>query len=379
MSQKQQIIPIDKHSQGFKDRNNNNRSSQNQGGGSKNETQRVNSYTGNTIRTQEQKRKTVFKAVLDSPFNINWPEVSIKDQNEILDALCETLLIMKKPSKKRNKKIKVLEVESNDDEFNKNDTSSNKLEDISSIRSNICFGINEVTKHLERMTSPHPLISAIPNYQSNSSKKYQLLEMVFVCKADLLPQLYSHFPTLCSIAGDVLLVPLPFGASKRISDAVNFKRVSCIGVKINAPEFTNIYKMVKEKVKFVSTPWLNPLKPPENLLNQRKILEEEFTHSLSSNNSFKRKQVEMTYDKPKIKVEVASSSHATSSPSTFLFGQQPQIKIEPTSTQLKQTGFDYVPTRIKQLITTAPINKDQAREKRREKKLKYRQKKMNIN
>lgn len=144
---------------------------------------------------------------------------------------------MKKPSKKRNKKIKAfdkgIKVESNDDEFSKDDISSNKLENISSIRSNICFGINEVTKHLERMTNPHSLISANPNYQlSNSLMNYYLLEMVFVCKADLLPQLYSHFPTICNIAGDVLLVPLPSGASKRISDVVNFKRVSCIGVKV---------------------------------------------------------------------------------------------------------------------------------------------------
>jgi hypothetical protein len=147
-----------------------------------------------------------------------------------------TLSIMKKPSK-RNKKMKALDkavkAESNDDEFNKDDTSSNKLKDISSIRSNICIGINEVTKHLERMTNPHPLLTANPNDQlTNSLMKYHLLEMVFVCKADLLPQLYSHFPTICNIAGDVLLVPLPSGASKRISDVVNFKRVSCIGVKV---------------------------------------------------------------------------------------------------------------------------------------------------
>lgn len=76
MSQKQQIIPTDKRSQGFKGRglgnNNNNRSSQSQGRGNKSETPKVNTYTGNSIRTQEQKRKTVFKAVLDSPFNIGW-------------------------------------------------------------------------------------------------------------------------------------------------------------------------------------------------------------------------------------------------------------------------------------------------------------------
>jgi len=187
---------------------------------------------------------------------------------------------------------------------------------------------------------------------------------------------------MCNIAGDVLLVPLPSGASRRISDVMKFKRASCIGVKTNAPGFTRIYKMVKEKVKPVYAPWLNPLKPPENLLNERKIPEEEevkkekaeenFTYSSPSSYSFKYE------DEQKIKVEVASSSYETSSPSIFFFGQQPQVKIEPISTQLKPISIDYVPTQIKQLITTAPINKDQAREKRREKKLKYRQRKMNI-
>ena len=41
-------------------------------------------------------------------------------------------------------------------------------------------------------------------------------------------------------------------------------------IQINAQEFTKIYKIVKEKVKPVNAPWLNPLKPPENLLNERK-------------------------------------------------------------------------------------------------------------
>ena len=68
MSQKQQATPA---CQGSKKGNNNSRGDQSQGG-SKSSASRANTYTGNTIRTQDQKRKTVFKAVLDSPFNINW-------------------------------------------------------------------------------------------------------------------------------------------------------------------------------------------------------------------------------------------------------------------------------------------------------------------
>ncbi|CAI2175469.1 19486_t:CDS:2 [Funneliformis geosporum] len=55
----------------------------------KTDSPKVKTHTGKTIRTQEMKQKVVFKTVLDSPFNISWPDVSIKDQNEILDALYE--------------------------------------------------------------------------------------------------------------------------------------------------------------------------------------------------------------------------------------------------------------------------------------------------
>src|SRR4051794_38040107 len=124
----------------------------------------------------------------------------------------------------------------NNDEFTSNKIDIDRLisrEQSSTplqIRSNIYIGINEVTKHLERMTSSqvhskfnyHHLISANPNDQlttlscDNTSlisqtrrQHHSSLEMIFVCKADLLSQLYSHFPMLCNIAGDVLLVPLP--------------------------------------------------------------------------------------------------------------------------------------------------------------------------
>ncbi|CAG8773112.1 650_t:CDS:2, partial [Funneliformis caledonium] len=155
------------------------------------------------------------------------------------------------------------------------------------ILSNIYFGLNEVTKHLERMTNPQirsrfnhknhlsndNLVSTNPDDQRQTTlsgifhtqeQYHPSLEMIFICKADLPPQFYSHFPTICCIAGGVLLVPLPLGASKRISEAVNFKRVSCIGVKANSLEFIRIYKMVRDKVKPIDVSWLNPLKPSEN-------------------------------------------------------------------------------------------------------------------
>ena len=84
MSQKQQTGSINKYSQGLKGKgrgNNNNRSRSNQnqgdsngGGGfaTKTDSSRVYTHTGKTIRTKEIKQKTVFKTVLDSPYNVRW-------------------------------------------------------------------------------------------------------------------------------------------------------------------------------------------------------------------------------------------------------------------------------------------------------------------
>ncbi|KAG0285093.1 hypothetical protein BGZ98_005663, partial [Dissophora globulifera] len=41
------------------------------------------------MRAEAKKTKVVFKNVLDTPFNIPWPEVSAGDNAIVLDTLCE--------------------------------------------------------------------------------------------------------------------------------------------------------------------------------------------------------------------------------------------------------------------------------------------------
>ncbi|CAG8535673.1 11161_t:CDS:2, partial [Funneliformis caledonium] len=124
MSQKQPPLSTIKYSQGIKGReriNYDHKSGSVQSQGASTVTKpvspRVNTHTGKTIRTQEMKQKIVFKSVLDSP-----PDVSIKDQNEILDALCETLSVIgeynraaKSQKRKSNNNLNnVVEVELDD-------------------------------------------------------------------------------------------------------------------------------------------------------------------------------------------------------------------------------------------------------------------------
>ncbi|CAG8486298.1 2349_t:CDS:2 [Paraglomus occultum] len=168
-------------------------------------------HTGSSIRTEEKKRKTVFKAVLDSPFNINWPNVSKETQEEILQVLCSTLSSFGESKCVRKSK-------------------------------DIVIGLNAVTRRLE--SQPESLDS--------------LLRMVFVCKNDISPPiLYAHIPVMAAISPSLLLVALPFGAERRLSELLSVKRVACIGIKRESTGFDNLYELVQQKVPPISAPWLN--------------------------------------------------------------------------------------------------------------------------
>ncbi|CAG8707645.1 1660_t:CDS:2 [Cetraspora pellucida] len=325
--------------------------------------------TGTTLRSQEQKRKTVFKSVLNSPYTVKWPEVSLEGQQTILEELCNILSVVgdykqKKVAYRRNLRLSrrksVNNSNSQKDEEKVNETLytmdvdciSENTESLMTIDDNetatssksislpppppppilscIVIGINDVTKHLEQTINPdiktnfkrkyaqglsHSLISTNPNNQLVNPSPIVIqnesltpLRMIFVCKADISsPHLCAHLPIMSSIARNVLLVPLPLGAEELISNKVGIKRASCIGVKIKTPEFDGIYKLVKDKVGPVNAPWLTPFK--SELSKKRKGIEED---------------------------EII--------PSTSIMDDF-----------IKTTCNEYVPTQIKQLITSAPI------------------------
>ncbi|CAG8784314.1 15531_t:CDS:2 [Racocetra persica] len=287
-----------------------------------------------TLRSQEQKRKTVFKAVLNSPYTVKWPEVSLEDQQIILEELCDLLSAVgdykrKKVTYRRNLRLNRRKGVTIDDET-VTSSKSIALPPPPPILSHIVIGINDVTRHLEQTISPNiktnfkrkyaqgfldPLISTNTNNQLTNPSPIVIqnehltsLRMIFVCKADISPpHLCAHLPIMSSIARDVLLVPLPSGAEELISNKLGIRRASCIGVKIKTPEFDGIYKLAKDKVGPVNAPWLVPFKS-EFSKKRKGIEEDEIIPSASIADDF-----------------------------------------------MKTACNEYVPTQIKQLITSAPV------------------------
>ena len=121
--------------------------------------------------------------------------------------------------------------------------------DEQSLKNDIIIGINDVSKALEGMLVK-PVISQTTddsgNHSSNSTRPHvPKVQIVFLCRGDLdPPHLYSHIPTLVSLANvaafgneevasnPILLCPLNTGAEEMLSNALHFKRVGCLAIKV---------------------------------------------------------------------------------------------------------------------------------------------------
>ncbi|CAG8446958.1 3993_t:CDS:2 [Acaulospora colombiana] len=293
---------------------------------------KVNVHTANTIRDEEQKRRTVFKAVLESPFTVKWqPEKKSCSEDE-------------------TKRTSVNKRDSAHDLVTENMISVELTPKPNSIAHQFGFvvGINDVTKHMEqsysqqmisnfqqrcaRLSSRTSATSIQPKSHPDSLKPREPLRMIFVCKADVSPpHLIAHLPIMANIA-NVLIVPLPGGSSKMIADHIGISKATVLGIKEVSPEFDELYKLIREKVMPVHAPWLMPLKKLE-ISKKRKCPSEEHEETIAGPSSLGVKEK---------------------------FG-------EPTE---QNTHTNYYPTQIKHLKTTAPINKEKYKEGKTKKKSK---------
>ncbi|TPX32601.1 hypothetical protein SmJEL517_g04322 [Synchytrium microbalum] len=132
----------------------------------------------------------------------------------------------------------------------------------------LVIGINDVSRVLEGMI-PRSLQSGITKSTTADTgmpdtAPKQRLRMVFVCRSDLdPPHLYTHIPTLVCLAspdgdGDdaITLCGLNAGAEDRLARALGVKRVGCLAVKTNTPNFDTLYTLIKSTVALPSALWL---------------------------------------------------------------------------------------------------------------------------
>ncbi|KAL7788280.1 hypothetical protein V8C37DRAFT_238085 [Trichoderma ceciliae] len=199
---------------------------------------------------------------LETPFSTSsWPEISIEDQDSILELLCNLLSpigqhrrIHVKPSKgkraaKREKRMKV------------------KLNEVAEsakipappspeLSASVDVGFNYITKNLG-------FISKSSEEVNHPPKDYS---MIFVARGSQSPAFNHHFPQLVAAASrnlpekeKIRLVGFSKPCSERIGSTLSISRVSSIAISRHAPGAEALLAVVESIVAPVDSCWLNEI------------------------------------------------------------------------------------------------------------------------
>ncbi|KAH8548177.1 hypothetical protein BGW37DRAFT_187100 [Umbelopsis sp. PMI_123] len=178
-------------------------------------------HHGDNLRKTEVKKKTVYKAVLDTPFILKWPFTPADRHVEIFKALCDLIKPIGEARSERRKQ-------------RKQKVKANEQLPSSPI---VITGFNEITRSLERKDPD----------DSDA--------IVFVCRSDTeLPQLCSYYPQLCALASRKL-VPLQKGSATALASVLALKRVMAVQVKGSGDAWDRLTELTSG-ISTPSAPWL---------------------------------------------------------------------------------------------------------------------------
>lgn len=200
-----------------------------------------------SLKDAEQKKKQVFKPILDNPYTQSnqWSELDAKLANDILELLCLLLAGVGKYQKMKSE--------------------SKKGEDIGepAMLNHMTLGFNSTIKRLESQADEkRQILTGQSKRPRNSFDSY--LKYVFVAKNDISPPILTQsFPVLCytasqSLENRVKLIELPKGSMERLSSILNIKHTGIIGITENFTDAKPLLTLV-DGIKDVDMPWLSAI------------------------------------------------------------------------------------------------------------------------
>ncbi|KAK9368699.1 hypothetical protein V1509DRAFT_658399 [Lipomyces kononenkoae] len=207
----------------------------------------------------EQKRRTVYRPVLDNPHTkVLWPAVSADDGKLFVDLLCSVLQPVGTYIDQKNKVRR-----------HKNKSSGTPVEAEQlqkpirpEVLNYLTFGINPTTIALEAQASSvyaqSAYVSPIILTTAPLSKKNRKgpVTAVFIARSDITPAiLLSHFPLLCtSSSSPVKLVQLPKGSMGLLAQATGIPGLGIVGIRQGCPGASMLFNGL-ERIDEVVVPW----------------------------------------------------------------------------------------------------------------------------
>lgn len=190
-------------------------------------------YQKGTLKAEEEKRRTVFKPLLDNPYTkATWPEVG--DGETLTKLLIKLLSPVGTHAEYIKKKV-------------------DPLPEAPEIATHVTIGFNCTMEAIERQA--HEV------YKQTFEAKTDNIVAVLVCRSDFESSLaVSHFPLSCYAASTadtkVKLVQLPKGSMPALSKATGYQNLGVIGLRRDTPGAKTIFEVI-DKIENVDIPWMN--------------------------------------------------------------------------------------------------------------------------
>ncbi|KAH8111900.1 hypothetical protein DFH11DRAFT_1690154 [Phellopilus nigrolimitatus] len=261
-------------------------------------TARVHTNKSNRKTKERLESKTVFKSVLDNPFDVKWPVIALNVQNTILARVVElmqgtaeyNLSRHKESQVKRRTRKKTHKDSAAEGTPMQQDTeagpSSVPAAAPPEILQHVTVGINEVTKRLEAQCRiPRQVLSVSDGDQDMtdaakipSASARASVRIVLVCRSDVDPPLLvSHIPHLvaacnCSLgpSNEIMkLVTLPKGAEISLAQAMGLRRAAVMAFDETLSQDESLRSLLCS-VPPVVAPWLTGIAVPPSRSTQKK-------------------------------------------------------------------------------------------------------------
>ncbi|KAI1743519.1 hypothetical protein F4680DRAFT_408468 [Xylaria scruposa] len=211
----------------------------------------------------DKKKKLVFQ--LDTPYSaVSWPQILPKDQDTILELLCNLLsplghyrsqyIHASKGNRAKKRKLK---------ELSDNETKS-LTPPAPVLKSYVDIGLSCVTQSLQKTASEGAEASSVRDGQDLSDRPAsRFYSAIFVARSGQPNALSNHLPQMVAVAcrshpsqPPTRLVELPRACEGRLYESLGIPRVSCIGICVDAPNSNGLVDFTQEHVPIVKVPWL---------------------------------------------------------------------------------------------------------------------------
>ncbi|KAI1771401.1 hypothetical protein F4818DRAFT_213054 [Hypoxylon cercidicola] len=219
-----------------------------------------------------ERKKIIYQ--LDTPYSaVSWPDVTLEDQETILELLCALLAPLgqyrsthtqlSKGKRDRKRKRKASGAEPKDQ----------PPPPIPELRSYIDVGLAAVTRSLEETASRGQEVkSNLEDELVNGESPAPPYSAIFVARSGQPNALNSHLPQMVAVASKshptqtpIRLVGLSKSCGDRLSESLGIPRISCIGIREEAPGSKALVEFTRRHVPAVEIQWLDQARRAEHL------------------------------------------------------------------------------------------------------------------